>query len=986
MGQIGGVNNMSNTFGLDANRRARAEAEAAAGAPAPPAAPNAALNPAVLAALAGPAAAASPQDRFHVVGAPESTGDASAVDPHAPLPPELLQALAQSPADGSFSPEALQAMLRASGGTAVARASQAAPQMMMAPVQAGAQAAVAPQLAPQTSPSVAPQMLQLMQQAAMLGVTPQQLMTLAVQSQAQALPPGPAAQAPMSAAAPGTAAPAGPADAAAPAGAQAPVSKDPKQAAKAQALQTAQRKAKAVMDSYPQDDKLLTVTPGKDDLVKTWNTAAEKLLGPGDKKGLTSFLKDNAGGFQELAGLLEGKRDTDATKLSGKDFISAALGALKAQHPDATFELVAMKKGAKLPEGADNVIIKMTTEGKGKDGKPADQTDLYSVRKDALMGKDAAPVVRATILKSPGLTRAFEASFAKVTGSSGQSAAAIFQAYPDFAQGAVAAAVLSMPADAQLRLLTTLPQEADKQVADKKLFGHALTHKTESNKDTLFGGLLKKVDPDSSDAIVRADGTSVVTGKPAPSKTLVSIAGAEAKTEKNYRILNAHSQVLLAPVFEEAIGKRGDSYHALAGSDIENEVGAAMQIPPNNPDHNAEVHYTGETLKALAPVVEQLRKFSVGGKPINVATVPVVANTPEGTMQVPVFRVQTAEGERFVDTQGRRYDNWNDFLDHNQLPIGKMAYPVDGHLKRGHDGQVAFKTKNTPMVVDTFKEQAEAVGDKVALGGGFAIGAVAIVESGGAALPIVGAVLGSYGAVRSGQMVADIATHGESLDPIKSENARMQELNLAASTLGLGSIAGFTLGVKLLEAAGGARAADNAISAMAGTRAGAQIDAMTAGALMGAKQTGLESLKLSYPLAATLVASQAVDVANTANQTSYLIQHWNQLSWTDRAMLGSQMALFTPMQYRQAKQLGEGSALRGATKIYSASSYRQQFAQLLLGRQVMNRMDDVNLATFNQTTGGHLKAGLKPPPDLGYGEKDVTEPAPSKGTDPAPAG
>lgn len=319
-------------------------------------------------------------------------------------------------------------------------------------------------------------------------------------------------------------------------------------------------------------------------------------------------------------------------------------------------------------------------------------------------------------------------------------------------------------------------------------------------------------------------------------------------------------------IAQQFLTSRGDAAQRLAGTDLDNTVGFAMGFPPTLPEGTSpaeaeaslargEFSYyaSGDHAAAVRAVTDQIR--AVGGDAPNVTVLPVLYSSGEsGPVQLPLFRVTDASGtERFVDNTGRRYENFQDWREHNKLPPGHMTYPEDGHLATDANGAVRLGEGNTPETVDTFGEHVTSILDTAALVGGIVAGGVLIVGSGGLATPIVvgaGAVAvgaGAWGAYRSGSELADRSQHGQSINPLQDGEARNLWLNLGASALSVGA---FGSAARLAQL----------------SRAGRAI-------------APLEASAHGYVQAGAAIA----DTAAITNQGIDLARNWNEMSGGERA-------------------------------------------------------------------------------------------------------
>ncbi|EJM99255.1 DUF4781 domain-containing protein [Phyllobacterium sp. YR531] len=262
--------------------------------------------------------------------------------------------------------------------------------------------------------------------------------------------------------------------------------------------------------------------------------------------------------------------------------------------------------------------------------------------------------------------------------------------------------------------------------------------------------------------------------------------------------------VFINPPAQEIAGQylhlRGNTPVVLKGTDLENTIGTAMGSKPVIPEGMSpeEVQekigkgelslFGGEDNKPVQTIANQIRA-TAGGGDIAVTVLPIqYSSSKTGTVTLPLFRVSTSGGDKYVDNLGREYKDFNDWKANNQLPPGAMTYPTDGQLTENPDGSVKLSgPENTPKTVDTFGEHVTEVIDTAALVGGIIVGAAVIIGTGGVATPIVagaGIAAAGWGAYRVGTQLVDRAEHGQSINPIEDADARMLWINGVASIAG----------------------------------------------------------------------------------------------------------------------------------------------------------------------------------------------------------
>ena len=274
----------------------------------------------------------------------------------------------------------------------------------------------------------------------------------------------------------------------------------------------------------------------------------------------------------------------------------------------------------------------------------------------------------------------------------------------------------------------------------------------------------------------------------------------------------------LAESSVQAYAGRGTEPQQLGGESLRNTIGQSMGIQPDRaPGEDAteaemeaiyaagmDHQYYGEN-ENIDRVQAQIMKVAglEGADPAtakaDVTIIPVtVTNNSEGATSVPVYRVETEDGPKFVDTQGHSYSSLQDWEENNKLPSGRMTYP-EGMDMANADNLVS---KNTPEVNDTWQEHALAVGDTVATVAGVAALGLLVVGTGGTAGAVLlagGVGAGVWGAGRASASLYDDAQHGVDITDLSDPNVRTKWIEGIASGLSAG--AG---GVGLL-ARGGAR-------------------------------------------------------------------------------------------------------------------------------------------------------------------------------------
>ena len=310
---------------------------------------------------------------------------------------------------------------------------------------------------------------------------------------------------------------------------------------------------------------------------------------------------------------------------------------------------------------------------------------------------------------------------------------------------------------------------------------------------------------------------------------------------------------IVAPIAQANAGQflslRGDSAQTLSGTDLDNTVGYAMGFQPTVPKGmsatdaeakaaNGQFSYyaSGQGAKPVKAVVDQIH--ALGGANPKVTVLPITYSSGDsGPVQLPLFRVDTPQGERYVDNTGASYKSFQDWKDNNQLPPGTVFYPSQGHLTANADGSVKLDHGDTPATPDTTWKQIKGVLNSAAMVGGIIAGGALIIGTDGLATPIVAGIAtasGAWGAYQTGSQLYFRSQHGLSLNPVSDSTARGLWLGLAANTAGMGAFASEaalariastegTLGTTAAGVIGTVKAASNVTNAAAFVNQGVDI-------------------------------------------------------------------------------------------------------------------------------------------------------------------
>lgn len=690
-----------------------------------------------------------------------------------------------------------------------------------------------------------------------------------------------------------------------------------------------------------------------------WKTGARPALGNGDVNALDDYFDQNRSSLDALGRILNNEPPRSLVQSGMAAFgydqqalteqlYAPSIAGLKRLYPDASIELVALKSGTldnslqQLPFAESEIVIALTR--RDADGIPS--TQYLSPDIPALINPDNNPrIVQA--LQQAGVADQWYAKLKTITdGNPALQSLVGADAQATLGDGNRNSGLMSSLYGPRVALDAILQMNRQDQAAFFAAYSQGAP--------SVLGGFLTSVELKPEQTIVRADAGYLAggTGRPSAINTQVNIAGAD-NTNKLSNFIEQNYQTVIAPTFAQYLELRGDEPRELSGTSLSNEIGMAMNMPPNNapqtPEQEAAFNngtwefYTGEARDTISPVEEAIRNVAGGddNTAAKVTVLPVMFDSKEtGLVQVPLFRVAGQDGEdHFVDNTGRTYSSFEDWKDNNKLPAGRISYAADGHLT-GADGRANIVTENSHAVIDTFGERAVWVLDKVALVGGVVLAGAAIIGTGGAATPFViggGIAVSAWGAGRAGDELLDRYNHGQTLSPTDS-SARGAWLGFGANVVGLAA-----LGASARVASAVAR--------------GAEVEVATT------------------RLATTLnVAAQYTDTAAIGNLGYNLAVNWDNLTTQERMTQVAQMAFWGGMMTHSARQAGGVRNLYGAADINSfMTQSRQQFADARLARQerVWSTGKPIEL-TAAQANAPHLAAGRQPPYAEGTIARDIT--------------
>jgi hypothetical protein len=379
-----------------------------------------------------------------------------------------------------------------------------------------------------------------------------------------------------------------------------------------------------------------------------------------------------------------------------------------------------------------------------------------------------------------------------------------------------------------------------------------------------------------------------------------------------YKLFEANPKVMAQGLINEHYLQYGEPITMQGSTHLRNEVGFALGWPPSrqigasaasqNARLNEDLFSSGLTQQQRdmhKATVDQI--IDVGGENARVTVLPVVYALDErggGIVKTAIFKVEGDGGTvKFVDEQGRRYNDLTDYRANNTLPVEgvNLVMAEDGNFSLDDNGNVKlfvgdartetdWQEFRREWHVDTVVGVAGVVaGVVVTLGSaGVLSGAGAAIVVGSATTFLVGASV--YGAVTSAQSLQNQAAHGVSINFITNRQARLDWLNLGASVLAIPTVgAAGRAAVLATRAAQAGRAADHAKDAGDALKAAQELGAKKA-FQDGATHWGAIAKPFSLP-------TMGLGGAAFEEGGRYMADNWQHMSTAEKWEQGGMMLL-----------------------------------------------------------------------------------------------
>ncbi|XP_053670648.1 uncharacterized protein LOC128720971 [Anopheles nili] len=247
---------------------------------------------------------------------------------------------------------------------------------------------------------------------------------------------------------------------------------------------------------------------------------------------------------------------------------------------------------------------------------------------------------------------------------------------------------------------------------------------------------------------------------------------------------------------------RGDEPQTLVGAALENTLGYALNLTMKDPNEWTDdelqqeymeqlCFYDAESRKTIDKLTQQMyAQGVVAEEPCHLTILPIELYAEGKLYEVALFRYQFGDCNvtepKYVDSYGRVYGSFRDFLRNNKYPSAEVMYPREGRLEAGEDKTVQYEVGKTPAWKAYYFKALDIATGIIGIAG--ATGAIFL--SGGIATPFVAASIGSalYATGRSIDVLRDKSAHQESLNPFRDSESRTAWLSLTAHVLTFGTM------------------------------------------------------------------------------------------------------------------------------------------------------------------------------------------------------
>ncbi|MBX7114123.1 MAG: DUF4781 domain-containing protein [Myxococcaceae bacterium] len=308
-----------------------------------------------------------------------------------------------------------------------------------------------------------------------------------------------------------------------------------------------------------------------------------------------------------------------------------------------------------------------------------------------------------------------------------------------------------------------------------------------------LGGILEKTDFDPKRAVGRIKADAILNGHADNVSMSLSIDAADAKSKRTIEFRRPNTLTLYKGKYLDQVFSGQTEAQQWEPKSFEDGVLRAAGFDPATGMTDEAIALTKEEVlteyKGGIKKLNELHQRFGGIRSLEVTPLKVMVDQADGiSYSMSVFRVENGKDAIFVDSLGKEYRSWDDYLENNTLPPDSlMTYPLGGELNLDKEGNPLIATKNAPATMDTWQEYAMYYGQYAMTAAGLAMGLAMPIGFGAVAAGVlsrealallmmrmmnvqVGMAL-QQGAM-GGYMAHDRYRHGQSLTAISDPEVR----------------------------------------------------------------------------------------------------------------------------------------------------------------------------------------------------------------------
>lgn len=217
--------------------------------------------------------------------------------------------------------------------------------------------------------------------------------------------------------------------------------------------------------------------------------------------------------------------------------------------------------------------------------------------------------------------------------------------------------------------------------------------------------------------------------------------------------------------------------------------GNPKEMPTSN---NYFTGYSVENLEMIKVISNQIISIS-DHDPILFACTFLILFWDNEISTTPVFRIVNKNGNIFVDINGRVYNDWESFINENQLPKCSYCCPLNGEYISENTLELQFNESPACRLINKAVDYIDTTATVISIGA--TLGSLALFTP--VLVPVIG-VASIYHACRSAATLHGRNSHQQSIG-LNDRESRNAWLNIAGSAVGFGTAAAISKAKQVVE-------------------------------------------------------------------------------------------------------------------------------------------------------------------------------------------